>query len=201
MGLILRLPKMVRAYINKRLDQKPSDITVRTALTKVLSGISSIRSAAKEYGFKKSTLAFYKSKHTLNSLMSAKSIIPTQHHSQIFSKKQEEEFSEYLKSSCLLNHGLTTVETQKLAQVYAEKNNINTPATWISKNIASTDWLTGFLKRNATLSIRKPEATSQARAAGFNEPVVSLFYDNLHSVYVKYNFEPRQIWNCDETNG
>jgi len=52
---------MARTYIKKRLDPKPSDITVRAALTKVLSGISSIRSAAKEYGLKKSTLAFYKS--------------------------------------------------------------------------------------------------------------------------------------------
>ena len=157
---------MVRTYIKKRLDQKPSDISVSAALTKVLSGISSIRSAAKEYGFKKSTLAFYKSKHTLNSLMSAKSNIPTQHHGQIFSKKQEEELSEYLKSCCLLNHGLTAVETRKLAQAYAEKNNVNTPVTWISINKASADWLTGFLKRNTNLSIRKPEATSQARAAG-----------------------------------
>ncbi len=56
---------MARTYIKKRLDPKPSDITVRAALTKFLSGISSIRSAAKEYGFKKSTLALYKSKHTL----------------------------------------------------------------------------------------------------------------------------------------
>ena len=82
----------------------------------------------------------------------------------------------------------------------AEKNNVKTPATWISNNKASADWLTGFLKRNATLSIRKPEATSQARAAGFNEPVVSLFYDNLHNCYVKDSFPPNRIWNCDETN-
>jgi hypothetical protein len=87
-----------------------------------------------------------------------------------------------------------------LAQAYAERNSIITPSSWKTNQKASSDWLTGFLKRNAKLSIRKREATSQARAAGFNQPVVSLFYDNLRNVYATYNFPTHLIYNCDETN-
>ena len=78
-----------------------------------------------------------------------------------------------MKSCFLLNHGLITIETHTLAQAYAERNSIITPSSWKTNQKASSDWLTGFLKRNAKLSIRKREATSQARAAGFNQPVVS----------------------------
>jgi hypothetical protein len=56
------------------------------------------------------------------------------------------------------------------------------------------------MKRNATLSIRKPEPTSQARAAAFNKPVVMSFYDQLIRVKVKFSFKPNQVWNLDETS-
>lgn len=40
--------------------------------------------------------------------------------------------------------------------------------TWTLSKMAEEDWLTGFLKRNSKLSIRKPEATSMGRATSFN---------------------------------
>ncbi|KZR96754.1 Uncharacterized protein APZ42_008723, partial [Daphnia magna] len=132
-------------------------------------------------------VAYYKSKHTLESLVRSKSIKKAEHHSQIFSAAQETELSDYLKSCCFLNHGLTTIETRKLAHTHAIKNRIKIPVNWKLNNIASADWLIAFLKRNARPSIRKPEATSQARAAGFNQPVVSLFSDHLRNVYAKHN--------------
>jgi len=82
-----------------------------------------------------------------------------------------------------------------MAQAYAERNGIITPSSWKTNQKASSDWLTGFLKRNDKLSIIKPGATSQARAAGFNQPIFSLFYDNLRNVYVTYNFPSHIIFS------
>ncbi|KZS05268.1 Uncharacterized protein APZ42_031600 [Daphnia magna] len=65
---------------------------------------------------------------------------------------------------------------------------------------ASEDWILGFLKRNSSyISLREPEATSQARAAGFNAVVINTYYDKLDELYAKYKFTADKIWNCDET--
>ena len=35
--------------------------------------------------------------------------------------------------------------------------------------------------------------------SAFNKNNVDLFYNNMHDVLAKYKFEPKDIWNCDET--
>lgn len=114
--------------------------------------------------------------------------------------QQEKELSAYLKTFCFLNHGLTPKETRQLPHQYTVSYNVRYPPNWIARTEASKNWFTGFLKRSSTLSIRIPEATSQARAAGFNSIVANQFYDNLLTVRMKYKFLPYHIWNCDETN-
>ena len=42
-------------------------------------------------------------------------------------------------------------------------------------------------------------ATSQARASGFNKPVVDAFFNLLISVMAKFGFKQEQIWNTDES--
>ncbi len=54
-----------------------------------------------------------------------------------------------------------------------------THPSWVKRQIAGKDWLTNFLKRNQRLSIRKPEATSQGRAAALNKVVMNKFYDQV----------------------
>jgi hypothetical protein len=87
-----------------------------------------------------------------------------------------------------------------LVSEFAAANAVKFPPSCIVNKEASNDWFTAFFKRNHTLSIWKPEATNQARAAGFNRVVVDLFYDNLLYLINKYKFLPWQIWICNETS-
>ncbi|KAJ8277864.1 hypothetical protein GJAV_G00081000 [Gymnothorax javanicus] len=65
--------------------------------------------------------------------------------------------------------------------------------------MAGKDWLTSFLERNKTLSIRRPQATSMSRSTSFNKTNVTAFFKNLKTVLTHYNFEAKDIWNMDET--
>jgi len=50
------------------------------------------------------------------------------------------------------------------------------------KRMAGKDWLYGFLNQHNQLSIRTLEATSIARAVGFNLAKVDRFYDLLEQI-------------------
>ncbi len=112
----------------------------------------------------------------------------------------EKELADYLKTCTLINHGLSPAETRVIALSFATANDIKIPPEWTKHGKASEDWLSGFLKRNNSLSIRKPEQTSQARAAGFNKQVVESFYDKLDILMNQYKFKANEVYNGDETN-
>ncbi|XP_055903267.1 uncharacterized protein LOC129939315 [Eupeodes corollae] len=95
-------------------------------------------------------------------------------------------------------YGLTTTKVKELAYQFAAANHV-APEKWIEKNKATKDWFRGFMKRNPSLSIRKPENTSLSRATSFNKENVSKFYENLAIILNKKKIEPHMIWNLDET--
>ena len=59
--------------------------------------------------------------------------------------------------------------TRTLAFQYAECNLKDFPDTWKENKIDGSDWLYGFMRRHAELTLRTPEATSIGRAQGFNK--------------------------------
>lgn len=98
----------------------------------------------------------------------------------------EEEFS-----------GLTSTEVRRLAYDFAEYENIK---HCFNKNtgLAGRDWFSSFMRRNE-FSLRTAEFTSIARINGFNEIEVKKFFALLKKKMDEKNFNPANIYNCDET--
>ena len=116
----------------------------------------------------------------------------------MFTEDEEEALSSYLTTSSNMFHGLTRCATRRLAYEYADRKGTTFPSAWHNK-MTGLDWLYGFIKRRHELSLRLPEATSLSCATSFNVSHVALFFDNFESVFSRHAYEPRQIWNLDET--
>lgn len=96
-------------------------------------------------------------------------------------------------------YGLTRQGLMKLAYEIAEKNKLKTRFNQETKS-AGKEWYTGFIKRHPILSLRTPEATSLARAAGFNKTVVHAFFDIFETIIQENKITPDRLFNADETS-
>ncbi|XP_065662485.1 uncharacterized protein LOC136085070 [Hydra vulgaris] len=117
----------------------------------------------------------------------------------IFSVAQKQTLSTYLKSCSDMLYGLTPVQVRALAFEMAQANKIKCPSCWIEQKKAGRDWLTGFLKRSLKLSVRKPEATSIARASAFNRYTIDIFFNKLQEGISESKATSFKIFNLDET--
>ena len=102
---------------------------------------------------------------------------------RFFSDKEEAALVKYIITMSKLFHGLTKIQTKQLAYKFAKNKNIKIPQNWIRDEAAGKDWLKGFRKRKADITLRPPEPTSLARAAAFNRKNVENFFHNLREVY------------------
>lgn len=116
----------------------------------------------------------------------------------VFTREQEQELAAHLLDLEARFYGITMIDVRKFAYELAEKNNLEHNFNHKLK-MAGRYWLEGFLRRNPILSFRKPEATSAARARGFNKPSVDAFFNLLRGVLDEKNFPPSRIYNADET--
>lgn len=68
--------------------------------------------------------------------------------------------------------------------------------------MASVNWLLQFMKRQKVISLKNPEPTgitALTKIRGMNRTDVNHFYEIMKDVKEEYNFEPRNIYNVDET--
>lgn len=110
---------MVRVYKRGTTKKPPCEEQLRTTLALVLSGKCSIRKAAIDNGLSKSTVHKYADKYKACGIVPPLQFKNEQHSRKIIFTKLEAELAEYLKECALLNHGLTTIDTRRLALNYA----------------------------------------------------------------------------------
>ncbi|KAJ8982004.1 hypothetical protein NQ317_004091 [Molorchus minor] len=148
-GCVPQFIVMVSTYKRKSDRQKWSAESMKQAIEKVFTGVMGLRKASDAYNVPKTTL---KTKSS-----------------------QEEELATYVKDMESRFFGLTTKDLRSLAYDLAEKNKLKHIFDKGTK-MAGRYWLESFLRRNPDLSVRKPEATSAARASGFNKVAVRKFF-------------------------
>lgn len=185
---------MPSIYKRKTDRQSWSDDAMARALDELRTGRCGFLKAAKRYGVPKSTLERrFKNKNkdaTGNSkLLGSRKLT--------FPFELEQQLVDYIKNMEEMMYGLTTKSVRSLAYQLAERNNIKHYFNNESQ-MAGWHWLRSFLARNR-LSLRSPEATSAARARGFNKKAVESFFNMIEPLQEEKQFPPSKIFNVDET--
>ena len=75
-------------------------------------------------------------------------------------------------------YGLTLADLKKLAFEIAKANRLATRFNQ-EKELAGTDWLNNYLKKQPEIFLKTPQPTSLARASGFNKTQTDAFYTLL----------------------
>ena len=86
----------------------------------------------------------------------------------------------------------------KLAYEVAEKNDIPHGFNRVS-NMAGKTWYRKFMLRHPEISLRQPEATSVARAIGFNNEAVGRYFTLLEKIIDEHKLTAMRINNMDES--
>lgn len=187
---------MPRSYKRKTDTGLVPPEAMAAAVLEVVEENKGIRKVAQDRGISKSTLQRYVDKYKKDEDCP---MSPNYTHKQVFNKEQECLLADYLKKTSKMFHGLTSTQAKQLAFEMAERNKISMPPTWKEKKMAGHDWLSAFLKRNPTLSLRTPEATSLARATAFNRHTITEFFNLLEGLISTLKITGDRIFNLDET--
>ncbi|XP_074040581.1 uncharacterized protein [Leptinotarsa decemlineata] len=182
----------------KTTDRTFPEGDLQQAVEDILNNHGSLRQVAAARNVTKSRLALYvkKAKEKGSDNVSFK---PNFHQRKVFSDQMEKMLADYLLHCSKMFYGMTPKKCRQIAYQFAEANDVKVPNSWEENQQAGEDWFTGFMKRNSTLSIRKPEATSLARMTAFNKTTVGEFFDKLHEVINRNKYRTSNIFNLDET--
>ncbi|KAJ0180927.1 hypothetical protein K1T71_003012 [Dendrolimus kikuchii] len=117
----------------------------------------------------------------------------------IFTDIQESDLATRIKRFAKIGVPLTPKFIRKQAFLFCErydiKHNFNE-----TKRIAGADWLRQFLKRNPSISKRKPQIMNPARAQKLNKPIVEEHFQTIKQLYNELDIpqHPERLYNMDE---
>lgn len=188
---------MVRTYVRKTERQNWSSESMLQAVLAVVNGEMGYKKAAQQFNVPQTTLERYvaKKKQDPENFKIDKT---AGKFGCIFTQEQELELVRYLTDMEARLFGLTMTDFRKLAYQLAVRNNCNNRFNCTTE-MAGETWMKRFLKRHPTLTLRKPEATSGARAMGFNKIAVDNFFRLLNEMIDTHKLTGDKIYNCDET--
>lgn len=189
---------MVRTYKKKTNRQSWSNESMSQAINAVVNQNVACKRSAEMFNVPRATL-----QRRLKSYQQNRDIVNATkkgmgQYRPVFAPEQEIELVEFVQDMEGRLFGLTPTDLRKLAFQLAERNNISHSFNRATE-MAGEDWLASFLKRHPVLSLRKPEATSAARAMGFNRVSVNKFFELLTQTIEKYEITPDKLFNVDET--
>lgn len=192
---------MAKRFLESQLRLRESREKIRNAVHEVISRNMTIRQAADQYKVSKSALHRKITKYkSLEDEDKERFNFSREHGFKcVFTTEEETLLKQYLIEAAQMCYGLTLKSTRELAYRFAIANGKNVPQSWEKNKMAGVEWAHCFRKRNPDLALRTPEATSLSRATSFNKHNVGQFFTNLREVLGKFNFQPTQIFNCDET--
>ena len=125
-----------------KLYQWSTENLERAAIAVKTGASKTVATAARQFGIPKTTLY----RHLTGTVNSGQRG-PTQ---SMFTPAQENELEDYIVKCCELMFGLTAKRIKLLAYKYAERNNIKHNFNH-KLNMASKNWLYGFLKHHPRL--------------------------------------------------
>ena len=187
---------MVRHYTRKTDHQQWTKEAMKKAVQKVREKEMCLKEAATTYGIPKTTL-FRRVKKEGEEV--AKKGLGR--YRPVFNRQQESDLEEYLLFMENRLFGLTFTDFRQLSFQFAVRNNVEHPFN-LELKMAGIDYVYGFMKRHPNLSLRSPEATSAARAAGFNRVEVADFFGLLDTLREpqfpsKSDLQQRRNWSND----
>ena len=195
-GIIAYRCTMVRNYKRKTARQSWSDESMRLAIEMWNSGDIGYRQVAQQFDVPWSTLRDRIKEN--NKVITGANKGFAGGFRTVFSEENEGELCAYILRMEEVLLGLSRDDVRHVAYQFAVRNNIPNNFNQQSQ-MAGYDWLMSFRHRHPEISLRTPEATSAARARGFNRVNVDAFYALYGTLLDAHTFEPGNIYNVDET--
>lgn len=158
--------RMPANYVRKTTRNAWSDEDMASAIKHVRQNKMGWLRASKTFNVPQATLR----RHFMNVPQNMGRFKPT------FDSVTEKQFVDHLLDFEQRFFGLTTTDVRKLAFEFANRAGVS-HRFYEETQMAGWDWLKGFRKRNPSISLRTPEATSAARARAFNKPQVMKFFE------------------------
>ena len=108
--------------------------------------------------------------------------------------QEECQLVDYIQMMVLWGHPITPSQLKsKVAEITQLK------IIPFKNGIPGDSWVKCFRDKHPDLVLRVPQGLDYKRARAFNQQIMSQFYTNLGNLYNEHHYEPRCIWNIDET--